>query len=221
MKLKCRTTLDDIPDIIKAVCALSMLSVGLWMSLLNSRKVFKCWTCTPSWRFTQQLWINCSPIALPNSLLISWRPWWYRIFLLVEATDVRTKKQSWWTGCTFLRTLKVNTISLLHDLLANYRYVCACALNRITLMLFPRILANDVEINLSQVLSFVTGSSTIPPMGFPGPICISFIEDREATLPVASTCSMTLRLPVILVDTAEFKQKIVYDIANTIGFGQV
>lgn len=88
-------------------------------------------------------------------------------------------------------------------------------------MLFPRIIANDVEIKLSQVLSFVTGSSTISPMGFPGPISISFIEDREATLPVASTCSMTLRLPVILVDTAEFKQKIVYAIANTIGFGQV
>ena len=73
----------------------------------------------------------------------------------------------------------------------------------------------------SSVLAFVTGSPTIPPMGFDRPLTIHFINDKSKTLPTASTCSLVLRLPLALVEYEHFKEMIDFAMQNTVGFGQV
>ena len=87
--------------------------------------------------------------------------------------------------------------------------------------LFYSVAGTESEISPSSVLSFVTGSPTIPPMGFDRTINIHFIDDKSKTLPTASTCSLVLRLPLALVEYQQFKQMMDFAIQNTIGFGQV
>ena len=73
----------------------------------------------------------------------------------------------------------------------------------------------------ASVLAFVTGATSIPPMGFDRTITIRFISDKSKTLPTASTCSLVLYLPLSLADYEQFKQMMDFAILNTIGFGQV
>ena len=80
---------------------------------------------------------------------------------------------------------------------------------------FYSVAGRESEISPSSVLSFVTGSPTIPPMEFDRAINIHFIDDKSKTLPTASTCSLVLRLPLALKKMMDFA------IQNTIGFGQV
>lgn len=61
----------------------------------------------------------------------------------------------------------------------------------------------------------------MPPMGFDREISIHFIDDKDKTLPTASTCSLVLRLPLSLTMYEEFKEKVDFAIMNTFGFGQV
>lgn len=73
----------------------------------------------------------------------------------------------------------------------------------------------------SQILAFVTGAPKVPPMGFPIRPTITFISDESLLLPTASTCALTLRLPLALVNYEDFKNKLTMAILNTVGFGQV
>ena len=80
--------------------------------------------------------------------------------------------------------------------------------------------SND-PITPAQILAFVTGATTIPPMGFPQPITVKFIDDRTKKLPTASTCALKLRLPLSLSNYADFKKWMDMALLNTVGFGQV
>lgn len=82
-------------------------------------------------------------------------------------------------------------------------------------------LEGDGQISPSNVLSFITGAPSMPPMGFDREISIHFIDDKDKTLPTASTCSLVLRLPLSLTMYEEFKEKVDFAIMNTFGFGQV
>ena len=73
----------------------------------------------------------------------------------------------------------------------------------------------------TQILAFVTGAFKIPPMGFPTRPTITFITDKSLFLPTASTCALSLKLPLSLVSYESFKENMTMAILNTIGFGQV
>lgn len=71
-------------------------------------------------------------------------------------------------------------------------------------------------VTLSTVMSFFTGSDSIPPLGLPDAV-LSFNKDNM--FPTASTCALELTLPTKLLSYDEFKHKC--DIAFTMhgGFG--
>ena len=77
------------------------------------------------------------------------------------------------------------------------------------------------DITPADILSFITGFPIIPPVGYPRPLKIMFIEDKTKKLPTACTCGPHLSLPLALKDYVEFKDRIDYAFSNTIGFGQV
>ena len=73
----------------------------------------------------------------------------------------------------------------------------------------------------SCILAFVTGATSIPPMGFDRDLTIRFISEKTRTLPIASTCSLVLWLPTALVDYDMFKERMNFALMNTIGFGHI
>ena len=77
------------------------------------------------------------------------------------------------------------------------------------------------KVTAAHILAFATGATKPPPMGFPIRPTITFIADQSSTLPTASTCSLTLRLPLALNDYEQFKDRMSLAILNTVGFGQV
>ena len=62
-------------------------------------------------------------------------------------------------------------------------------------------------VDLRQILAFATGASNVPPIGFPIPPSIRLIAgDNSRALPTASTCSLTLGLPLSLTKYNNFKE---------------
>ena len=74
---------------------------------------------------------------------------------------------------------------------------------------------------LEQILEFITGTSSIPALGFEHPPSVSFSHDLHQLFPTANTCSLTFTLPTCSRIYEEFKTKITFGIFNTVGFGQI
>ena len=94
---------------------------------------------------------------------------------------------------------------------------------KVSILSFDKfIFLNLIELGVSpgQILAFVTGTWQIPPMGFPNRPNITFISDESKTLPTSSTCDLTLRLPLVLIDYDHFKTQVTKGFLNTVGFGQ-
>ena len=72
---------------------------------------------------------------------------------------------------------------------------------------------------MEDILTFVTGSNEIPPMGFDQPLKIEFLNGQR--LPNASTCSLTLRFPREIVHYDTFKDKFTLSILGAHGFGNI
>lgn len=91
---------------------------------------------------------------------------------------------------------------------------------RINLMLFP--FKFQLGAALGEVLSFVTGSDEIPPLGFNPQPMIKFWEDVR---PKANTCGNTLYLPLFPSHTTNtiayeaFKENMDDGILNSPSFG--
>ena len=66
---------------------------------------------------------------------------------------------------------------------------------------------------------FITGASEIPPMGFLSRGYIDFEHDSSRKLPSVSTCSLTLTLPIVLIDIIEFQKAMGFAIICSPGFG--
>lgn len=86
--------------------------------------------------------------------------------------------------------------------------------------------ANDggpsvVIISLPQILIFVTGADSIPPMGFPTDPVIIFSKDKSRLLPLSSTCSLSLTLSTGHVEYDMFKKSMDTAVLNAYEFGQV
>ena len=74
---------------------------------------------------------------------------------------------------------------------------------------------------LGDLLSFFTGSSTIPPQGFNKQCTITFNHGSDR-LPTASTCSLEIRLPTCHgEDYGSFKDAMVLALKCHDGFGQL
>ena len=78
---------------------------------------------------------------------------------------------------------------------------------------------DDLNISLSDILHFMTGSSRIPPAGSHEIPSILFTDDN--CLPVASTCdlSLTLSRKYGLLTYEQFKDKMTFAIQNSFGYG--
>lgn len=74
----------------------------------------------------------------------------------------------------------------------------------------------DLTLTLEDILSFATGATNIPLLGFKAEGHMTFLHDG-GMFPTASTCSMTLRLPIV-TNYEVFKERMSYDILNAHGF---
>lgn len=78
-----------------------------------------------------------------------------------------------------------------------------------------------IELSLGDLFSFVTGANHPPPLGFNEIPQVDFIEDPNRAFPYASTCSLTINLPLHLDAYTDFKQKMNEAMVAGHGFGTV
>lgn len=73
---------------------------------------------------------------------------------------------------------------------------------------------------LGDVLVFFTGADYPPPMGFQKKTELKFLDnEKEKILPIASTCALTLWLPIIHNNYNDFKTALCRGILENDGFG--
>ena len=83
----------------------------------------------------------------------------------------------------------------------------------------PDGLEQTFTIKLEDILAFVTGAPSEPPMGFHPQPAINF--QRTSPYPRASTCSNVLFLPLREMDYNEFTYRMCFGILSSAGFGRV
>lgn len=76
-----------------------------------------------------------------------------------------------------------------------------------------------LKLTLSDVLMFVTGAPSEPPLGFTPQPSIQF--HSSSVFPKANTCINKLYLPLQEMDFEVFKYTMISGILNSPGFGQV
>ena len=78
----------------------------------------------------------------------------------------------------------------------------------------------DGDVHLEDVLSFFSGASKIPPLGFDSTPSLSFSD--SAIYPTASTCALHLQLPTRYhSDYSLFKEKMTQAFTYHGGFGML
>ena len=77
------------------------------------------------------------------------------------------------------------------------------------------VLQGGSEVSLEDVLSYFSGASQIPPLGFDMTLSLTF---SNAVYPTASTCSLSLTLPAQYEDYWEFKEKMTQALSCHGGF---
>lgn len=82
-------------------------------------------------------------------------------------------------------------------------------------------IGDQSDVTQRQILSFVTGADSIPPMGFPNSPFILFNKDKSRLLPVASTCALSITFSLGLVEYNDFKKNMDTAVLNAFEFGQV
>ena len=75
-----------------------------------------------------------------------------------------------------------------------------------------------LPVTVGDILTFVTGASSVPPIGFDDDLRVSFNE--VAKFPVASTCALTLTLPSKYEDYESFKEAMNNALLGAHGFGK-
>ena len=83
----------------------------------------------------------------------------------------------------------------------------------------PPFLGGDAPVSMGDVLSFFTGCTRLPPMGF-GPSQCHLNFSSSNIYPTASTCALILTLPTLYCQSyTEFKEKMCFAFTNHGGFG--
>lgn len=75
------------------------------------------------------------------------------------------------------------------------------------------------EISLKDILIFATGASAVPPLGFEPNPKIRFVAYE--CLPFTSSCDNSITFPLTLENYSKFKQKVVFGLCGSHGFGHV
>ena len=78
----------------------------------------------------------------------------------------------------------------------------------------------EVLLSLGDILTFVTGASCVPPMGFDSPPQINFCHE-DAHFPTASTCVPSITIPQSMREMSVFVTRMTEAIIGAIGFGKV
>ena len=73
-----------------------------------------------------------------------------------------------------------------------------------------------ITLTLADILAFITGVDSIPPLGFEKAGGVEFLHEG-GNFPMASTCALILRLP-LHEDYEVFKEKMIFAILNAHGF---
>lgn len=75
------------------------------------------------------------------------------------------------------------------------------------------------DVTIEDILIFVIGASAIPPLGVEPNPTIRFVEWK--CLPFASSCDNVLNFLQTLVDYNIFKEKMIFALRGSHGFGSV
>ena len=75
------------------------------------------------------------------------------------------------------------------------------------------------DVSLKDALIFVTGASAIPPLGFEPSPKICFVDFQ--CLPFASSCDNVIYFPLSLRNYDVFKEKTIFALCGSHGFGNV
>lgn len=81
-----------------------------------------------------------------------------------------------------------------------------------------------LDCSVSSLLKWLTGSSHVPPLGFPKPLTVEFLHGCSPGCkcrPTASTCDIVLKLPVHINDVAEMKELMSSALNESYGFGLI
>lgn len=77
------------------------------------------------------------------------------------------------------------------------------------------------KVTLSDLLRFVTGADTVPPLGIASPITVDFYSMTSARhYPTASTCDLRLWLPRGVDDANTLQELLEEAILGSHGFGK-
>lgn len=76
-----------------------------------------------------------------------------------------------------------------------------------------------ISITLPDILQFITGCQTTPPVGFIPSPSVRFHD--TSIFPMANTCTNTLHLPMDNVNDSIFKYRVLSGFVNSPGFGRV
>ena len=82
---------------------------------------------------------------------------------------------------------------------------------------------SQMRVTLATVLQFITGSSSIPALGFDDQPSITFLHDASGRKLTANTCSNTVHLPVnsTFLSYDNFKVEFTSCMVESPGFGNV
>ena len=89
---------------------------------------------------------------------------------------------------------------------------------------FVFFVGNNAEFSLSDIVHFITGSSTYPPLGFSVKMTLEFkhgCAQKCKCRPTASTCAMTMFMPVHIDSVDEMKVIINSALKDCKGFGKI
>ena len=84
------------------------------------------------------------------------------------------------------------------------------------------------NINLHDILQFITGTPSIPCLGFQQKLRVNFVHDcqklrdKECNCKLtASTCDLSLNLPIHIKSITEMRQSMTEAVRSSYGFGKV
>ena len=86
------------------------------------------------------------------------------------------------------------------------------------------ILGEQVKMTVERVYKFVTGCTTIPPLGLPKQISVAFKQycvQNCNCLPTTSTCALEMALPTHIQSFEKMKEAMISALIDGQGFGVV
>ncbi|KAF4115370.1 hypothetical protein G5714_002859 [Onychostoma macrolepis] len=87
--------------------------------------------------------------------------------------------------------------------------------------LFKMCWKKQSAITFQEMLVFITGADSIPPLGFPGQPRIEFYTQENRRLPYVSTCGMVLFLPRGIQEEEELTDLLNTALKGYLGFGKI